>query len=72
MPIYEFICPKHGKFEKLMPSGARVALCEVLLKPSKDPKDGDLSVFSDIKCGETCERVEFSVPAKRNPRYGEG
>ena len=72
MPLYEYTCPIHGKFEKLMPMNAQIALCEVVLTPTYDPNDGDLSFFSDIKCGETCDRVDAEVPARRNPRYGEG
>jgi len=62
VPIYEFICGMHGKFEKIMPMGTQVALCERSMATEK----------GEFQCGEECKKVEFSVPAKRNPRYGEG
>ena len=61
MALYEYLCPIHGKFEKIMPMNSQIALCE---KPVGDAKD--------TKCGETCPRIEWSIPARRNPAHGEG
>jgi len=55
MPIRELICPKHGKFERYLPSSPAA--------------ESDLDRYC-VKCGATCKLVEFSVPAKRDPRYG--
>ena len=64
VPIYEFVCPKHGKFEKLLVRTDWFGwLC-----PKIVGHKGDSNVF----CGEKSPRIEFSVPAKRNPRHGEG
>lgn len=54
MPLYEYKCPKHGKFEVF-----QFALA------------GEDSVRCPI-CKEESPLVGFSVPAKRNPRYGIG
>jgi len=61
MPLYEYICKIHGRFEMIMPLDCQIALCE---KPVGDAKD--------TKCGETCPRIEWSIPARRNPAHGEG
>jgi len=50
MPIFEFECPKHGKFELITLPKYDTMMCP--------------------QCGEECEKVEFSVPAKRNPELG--
>ena len=66
MPIYEFICPIHGKFEKIVPVGIQRMECEILVE--KVP----FSEGEPEPCQNICERVEQEIPAKRNPRYGEG
>lgn len=50
MPIFEFECSKHGKFERIIPAKYDTQLCP--------------------ECGEECEKIDFSVPAKRNPECG--
>lgn len=53
MPIREYVCPKHGKFEIVVIGLTQeFQMCPV--------------------CKDPAIVVEFSVPAKRNPRYGEG
>lgn len=55
MPMYEYECPKHGKFESYNPSPNRVAET----RPCPDPK-----------CGKSAPRVEITRPARRNPAHG--
>jgi hypothetical protein len=67
MPIREFLCPIHGKFEKFCGT-ATYAECPYL---------GGLTIDENanaapIICRYNAPVVEFSVPAKRNPRHGEG
>jgi putative FmdB family regulatory protein len=50
MPIFEFKCPKHGKFEQITLEKYDNLMCP--------------------KCGELSDKIEFSVPAKRNPECG--
>jgi len=57
VPIFEFMCEQHGMFEKVMPRTAKLALCERVLT-------------EEIQCGQECPKVEYSVPAKRNPSHG--
>jgi putative FmdB family regulatory protein len=55
MPLYEFKCPKcNVKFE---------AQCNLSTVPKSIP-------CRTPKCKGRGELVEFSVPAKRNPRHG--
>ena len=71
MPIYEFECPKHGRFEvfKLsVPESDKLA-CPRVLAPGGN-LEGDGFQFPTILCGEVSQRVEFSLPAKRNPAHG--
>jgi hypothetical protein len=57
MPMYEFVCPKHGLFEKFMHSiNPLLALCE--------------KVIVGGQCGENSPRVVAEIPAKRNPEHG--
>ncbi len=65
MPLYEFTCREHGKFERLMPMGAQVALCEA--KVGGEMMDGTLHTW---QCGVECPKIEFSVPARRDPEKG--
>jgi hypothetical protein len=62
MPLREFICPIHGKFEMLCGT-ANKAECPVWV----DNGNGH-----PYYCQSISPVVEFSVPAKRNPRHGEG
>jgi hypothetical protein len=58
MPMYEFVCPAHGKFEKFMHSiDPRLALCEKKVQP-------------EGQCGLNSPRADSEVPAKRNPEHG--
>ena len=50
MPIFEFECPVHGKFERITLEKYDTQLCP--------------------QCGEECEKVDWSIPARRNPEYG--
>jgi hypothetical protein len=64
MAIVEFICPIHGKFERLC-AHAEFAQCPFFM-------DGLDEHNEPIQCGTLSPKVEWSVPAKRNPRYGIG
>jgi hypothetical protein len=66
MPIYEYECPIHGKFEKILMGQFDQTSVPC---PFSDPinYEGQLE-----KCWHRGRLVEFSVPAKRNPRHGEG
>lgn len=59
MPIFEYKCPVHGKFERLLSAEDR---------PEAVPCPGLLGQ----PCLKIAPLVHFSVPAKRNPRHGEG
>jgi len=50
MPIFEFECPEHGKFERIV--------------------DFKYDTLPCPKCKVESDKVEFSVPAKRNPEKG--
>ena len=50
LPIFEFECPVHGKFERIVDAKYDTQPCP--------------------KCKEECEKIEFSIPAKRNPELG--
>ena len=66
MPIREFICPEHGRFERVVGLNVNVAPCEH--EVGGVMMDGSKHVWP---CGIECKSVEFSVPARRNPRHGE-
>lgn len=62
MPLYEFNCKKHGLFE-----------CFTLEKYDTRPCPKVIAIGMDkipIKCGKESEKVEYSVPARRNPEHG--
>ena len=50
MPLFEFVCPKHGIFERFTLEKFDTRPCPV--------------------CREESEKIEFSIPAKRNPECG--
>jgi hypothetical protein len=62
MPIYEFKCPEHGVFERIVALGQKWVMC------GKPHRRGSNTLI----CNKLCERVEQERPAWRNPRYGEG
>jgi hypothetical protein len=68
MPIREFLCPIHGKFEKFCGT-ATYAECPFMIKWHSL---GNPDEFIKVPCTKMSPVVEFSVPAKRNPRHGEG
>jgi hypothetical protein len=68
MPIREFTCPIHGKFEKFCGS-ATSAECPVGLRIEIKMATGEVI---ETFCKQSSPVIEFSVPAKRNPRHGEG
>lgn len=59
MPIREFICPKHGKFEKLFTGQ---------FDETYTSCPGKLG----IPCLRISPLIPYSITAKRNPKYGEG
>jgi hypothetical protein len=62
MPIFEFTCPYHGKFEAL---GARPTHAQCPYKVMDD------AGFIVDECRFESPIVDYSLPARRNPRYGE-
>ena len=56
MPIFEFECPKHGKFERIIDAKYDTQPCPRCANDCNDYQE--------------CNKVEFSVPAKRNPEKG--
>lgn len=67
MPIREFICPKHGTFEKIFTGQFDQTYTACPARYTyQDP----------FSYGEPCNLVsplvEYSVPAKRDSKYGEG
>lgn len=56
MPIYEFVCPKHGKFEAIASLNTENLPCTY--------------EYENDNCGRSSPRVDWSVPAKRNPDLG--
>lgn len=58
MPIFEFVCPKHGKFEAIVSSDTTKLPC-----PYRHPHVGG-------SCYRESKKVDFSIPAKRDPRHG--
>jgi hypothetical protein len=71
MPIYEFKCPVHGKFERYSSRPLETEMCpqKTMIRSAME---GERSDYYFQYCHQVCRLVEFSVPAKRNPRYGEG
>lgn len=64
MPLYEFQCPIHGKFEIFCARHNAIyqALCPV--------RDNQFEEAFGKYCERVSPRVEFSVPARRNPEHG--
>jgi len=55
MPIYEYICETcKSKFEAIEASY----------------EERDITNLNCRKCGGVTRRVDFSIPASRDPRYG--
>jgi hypothetical protein len=65
MPIYEYRCPVHGKFEQINPVDTGRTTC-----PSPCDYAGGHSKGKKTKCGLSSKKVDFSVPASRNPDFG--
>ena len=61
MPIFEFECPMHGKFEVICESKYDTQPCPSWMK--------ELS-GEEHYCQVESEKIEFSIPAKRNPEKG--
>jgi len=67
MPIYTFECPLHKKFDQIVKIGINEVTC-----PYVYFDDFDVNTGKNVVCGEISKRIEQEIPAKRNPRYGEG
>ncbi len=52
MPMYEFECPVHGKFE---------VICD---------EKYDTQPCPELQCVYESPKIEWSVPARRNPQKG--
>lgn len=61
MPIVEYKCPKCGLIQEQF---------QKTLKTQRVLCIGESDIVAHPMT--ECDRVEFSVPAKRNPRHGEG
>lgn len=59
MPIYEFVCPVHGKFERLLP---RYPEREAVICLKEEPNAAGPCILD--------AELTTSIPAKRNPEYG--
>lgn len=71
MPIREYKCPKHGIFAQLLFGEPLKAMqCPKILAEGGDI-EGDGYIFPTILCGEESSLIEFSVPARRDPRHGD-
>ena len=68
MPIREFRCPEHGVFEQIFTGQFDQTYAKCPFEVGGEMMDGIRRVWA---CGIECPLVEFSVPAKRNSRYGE-
>ena len=55
MPIREYECPEHGKFERV----------EIFASGNMNQQNSKCP-----KCGQFGKPVDFSIPAKRDPSYG--
>ncbi len=62
MPIFEFKCPVHGKFEVICEEKYDTFPCQYHGEP------GHLIAWG---CEIESDKVEWSVPARRNPMHGE-
>jgi hypothetical protein len=65
MPLREFTCPYHGTFEKFCGTATHAECPNPIMVTH-------YGRTYEMPCGQVSPVVEFSVPAKRNPRHGEG
>jgi len=61
MAIFEFECPVHGKFEVICDSKYDTQSCPFLIMNRDQLEE---------YCGIESDKIEWSVPSRRNPEYG--